>query len=568
VLSFVQLERVLLLVATLTIVGSLTSLVAPFTREGFPTGHDATAHITYTYLFDRALSQGQVPVRWVEWVRAGESQPLFNFYPPGLYYLIEVSHGLGLRLSVAYKTTVALLWLCGALFTMAWLRPLGWMPAGLAATLFALSPYALVDGFVRAAYPELAAMAFAPGLFWAIDRLMRSALTRDLLLVACFVCLMLISHLLTSLIFAPVAAAYAGYRMWTLPAPWRHAGRLAAGVFLGIGLAAFYVVPSMVELGHVAIGRMTSGYSAYQDHFVAPSQWWSTAWGYGASVPGLGDDMPLQISGVQWLVIGLATASLLISALTRLRVPHVGALAFWLAAVGVAMFLMTDRSALLWRAIPALPYLQFPWRYFMVISLGSAVLAGLLLASVTSRTVQALLVIGVIGWHYAAHREHLKPASYIPLQAMNIDRSRWAEIEQVGVGAFLERGFTPVAARQEAPAGIGRWTIVDGSGEVRPSRVADDSMTLDVETSTGVRLRLHSHMFPGWRVWVDDEPIDVAIDPRYGFLEVTLGAGTHRVDARFTNTPARTASNAISVVSLGACALVFLRSRRFGSGHA
>lgn len=561
-LSSVQLERALLLVAALTIVCSLASLVAPFTREGFPSGHDATAHITYTYLFDRALSQGQLPVRWIEWVRAGESQPLFNFYPPGLYYLIELVQSVGLRLSVAYKTTVVLLWLCGALFTFAWLRPLGWMPAGLAAALFALSPYVLVDGFVRAAYPELAAIAFAPGLFWAIDRLIRSACTRDVPLVACFVCLMLISHLLSSLIFAPAAAAYALYRLWTMPTPWRRAGLVTAGVALGVGLAAFYVVPSMAELRYVAIGRMTSGYSDYQDHFVAPSQWWSNAWGYGASVRGLGDDMPFQLGGVPWLVIGVSTVSLIVSGLTRRRVRHVGALGFWLAAVGVAMFLMTDRSAFLWRAIPALPYLQFPWRYFMVISLGTAVLAGLLLSSITSRTVRALLVIGVIGWHYSAHRDHMKPASYIPLRAMNIDRPHWAELERVGGGAFIERGFTPVAARDEAPAGIGRWTIVDGTADVRPIRMADHLMDLEVETATGVRLRLNSHSFPGWSVSVDGEPVEIATEPRHGFMEVTLGAGTHRVEARFEDTPMRTASNAISVVSLGACVLVLLRSRR------
>ncbi len=558
-----QLDRTLIIIAALVIVISVVSLAVPFTREGFPSGHDATAHITYTFLFDRALSQGQVPVRWVEWVRSGEGQPLFNFYPPGLYYLIEAVHVVVPWLSTALKSAVVLLWWCGALFTFAWLRPLGGMPAGLAAVLFVLSPYVIVDVFVRAAYPELAAIACAPGLLWSIERLMRSARLVDALLVACFVGAMLTCHLLSSLIFAPVGASYVIFCLLRAEAPWRRAGLLVAGVVIGVGMAAFYLLPSMAELPHVAIGRMTSGYSDYQQHFVAPSQWFSRAWGYGASVAGPGDNMPLHIGVVQWLVIALGITRLAVGAFTRRPVPHGAALAFWLVVVGTAMFLMTDRSALLWRVIPALSYLQFPWRYFMVISLGTAALAGVLLSSISSRTLQALLVIGAMGWQYQLHRDHLKPADYIPRRAMNIDNPRWPDMESMGVRAFIERGFTPVTAQREAPDGIGRWGVVAGDADVKDVRLADHLVDLEVTTSTGARLSIHSHAFPGWSVSVNGASTDVTIDPRHGFMEVTLPPGAHRVEARFGNTPVRTLANRISLASLGLWSIGLVWSVRF-----
>lgn len=546
----VVIERTLLVLAVIVILGSIGSVVPAFTRPGFPSGHDIGGHVTGTYLFDRALGQGQVPVRWTEWVRPGESQPLFNFYPPGLHYLIQIPHAFGLRLSDSLKTIVPLMWCLGGLFTFAWLRPLGGLPAGLAAALFVLSPYLIVDAFVRAAYPELLAVSFAPGLFWSIDRLARSGAGRDALLVACFTAALLVSHLLSSLILGPVAAAYAVHRLVATRARPRTIGLLASGAVLGAGLAAFSVLPSQLELAYVGIGRITTGYFAYQLHFVEPSQLLSGAWEYGGSGPGIDDHMSFAIRAVPWTVLALACVSLPLGWLTR-RVPHLGSIAFWLAAVGIAMWLMTPSSAVVWRAIPALAYLQFPWRYSMVISVGVAALAALLLSAVTSRAARAAVVIVAVGLHYQFERDHLKPDLYYPKSLANIDDPRWGEDLTPGAPAFLERSFGPPGGQRVAPAGIGRWTIVGGAGEVRAIAMADHRLVLDVHTPDGARLRVNSHAFPGWVTFVDDQSAPLRVDRVFGYIEVDVPPGTHRVEARFTNTPVRTAANAISVASAG-----------------
>src|SRR5262245_6651915 len=71
----VILRQWLTVVAVGAVMISLLTVAPPLLHSGFAAGHDAPAHITYTYLFDRALSQGQFPVRWVEWVAPGNSQP-------------------------------------------------------------------------------------------------------------------------------------------------------------------------------------------------------------------------------------------------------------------------------------------------------------------------------------------------------------------------------------------------------------------------------------------------------------------------------------------------------------
>ena len=48
-------RRALPILAALTVAVGLATLGVPLLHDGFPAGHDLTAHLTYTYLFDRAL---------------------------------------------------------------------------------------------------------------------------------------------------------------------------------------------------------------------------------------------------------------------------------------------------------------------------------------------------------------------------------------------------------------------------------------------------------------------------------------------------------------------------------
>ena len=126
----------------------LIPVALPFVHRDFPQGHDATAHLSNLFRFNRALSQGQWPVRWVEGMRLGQGQPLFNFYQVGFYYVVETVHATGLPLSVAYKMAPVLLWWLGSLFMFLLVRPYGLLPAAAGTITFALSPYLIVDVFV------------------------------------------------------------------------------------------------------------------------------------------------------------------------------------------------------------------------------------------------------------------------------------------------------------------------------------------------------------------------------------------------------------------------------------
>jgi hypothetical protein len=548
---------------------TIGSLATPLWHSGFPAGHDTGAHLTYTHLFDRALREGQFPVRWVELPRGGHSQPLFNFYQPGFYYLVFLTHLLVPSLALSVKWTLVWLWWLGATFTFAWMKRCGVMPATLAALLFACAPYLILDVLVRAAFPEMAAIAFAPAVLWALDRFLRTDVLGYALALALFVGVMLVCHLPSFLICAPAFVCYAccvprragGSRLRALLIA-------AAAVLLGCGLAAFYVLPALTEMDAIAMSQLTKGYFDYHQHFVYPVQWMRYSWGYGGSVAGPDDQMSFQIGIVQWVVL-VATLGVLATKMWRGRWRQdevTGAMWCWLGVAGFAMFLMTGASVRVWDAIAPLAFIQFPWRFLMLVSLSAAALSALLLSGLSRRsTMQALILLVVATAMWPLTHAQLKPARYIPAGDYEIDDPGWARSERAMANGFIEVGYTPVQATRLPVGPIGRWTVTRGEGSVRERAVADDRLDLVVKSPEGIQLTINSHDFPGWKAWVDRQETPVSAQPGFGFLQVQVPPGSHRVEARFTNTPVRTAANALSAASLvftAAAGLLLLRGRR------
>src|SRR3989344_9172040 len=82
----------LVLITLILLFSILVSL--PLLKPGLYLIHD-DQHIARLYLFDQSLKAGQFPVRWVDGLGFGLGYPLFNFYPPFVYYLGAFFHLLG-----------------------------------------------------------------------------------------------------------------------------------------------------------------------------------------------------------------------------------------------------------------------------------------------------------------------------------------------------------------------------------------------------------------------------------------------------------------------------------------
>lgn len=554
---------ILRLLAVASVVAAMLWAASPLGAPGFPAGHDMGAHLTYSYLFDRAAAQGQFPIRWVQLVQDGRSQPLFNFYQPGLYYLVQLVHLAIPSLSLSLKLTIVLLWWGGSAFMFLLCRPFGLLSGAMAALLFGLSPYVLLDVYVRAAYPELAALACAPAVLWSVSRFATTGRVAYLAVVALVTFLMLISHLPSVLICSPLIAAFT-VRLASRQRPTlRRLLMLAGAGLVGAAMASFYVVPALGELRFVNIRALTTNYFDYRAHFVQPGQWVRYEWGYSGSVPGSDDGMSFQIAVVQWAAIAVAVAIVLAGAVRR-RSGRAGDLIFWLSTIGLAMVLTTEMSAPVWELVTPLRFVQFPWRFLMLVAVAGGALAATLLSLVRSSTVRGVIVIGAAALQIWLSADYVGHPRRIAEGRMTIDYTAWAETPQARAIGFVEEGYYPAGVEwnqdQERPPG--RWSVRRGEAEVRAVVLKDHVVVLDARTANGAQLAIHAHYFPGWAARLDGSEVEFDRAPGSRYLLVDVPPGNHRVEAEFTETALRRTADMISLAGLGAFVLLLGASVR------
>ena len=540
------------------VAGIMVLLAWPVLLPGFLVGHDAAAHQTYSFLFTRALAQGQVPVRWVEGVADGLGQPLFNHYQVGFYYLVALLDGLGPDLATALKLAVVVAWAGGGVFMFLLCRRLGSMPAALAAAVFASSPYLLVDVYVRSAYPELLAISLAPGVVWAADGVLRTGCRLFVRVLALTSAGLVVSHLPTALIIAPVFAAVIGGAWIVHRWPRRRLGRLVTGLVLGGGLSAFYVLPAVLQLEAIQIDRVTTDTFDFHRHFVRPEWWFDRSWGYAGSGEGADDQMSLQLGRVQWGVLLAAIVSVVAPPVRRrLAVSAVG-IVVWLAVVGGALFMMTSASAPVWEGVGPLIFVQFPWRLLMVPAIACGILAAILLSCIRQPTVQAVLVLSVVAVQWHETLPYREIASTRERATVAIDDPAWPATDGITTPPFREAAYDPVSVRREPAPAPGRWAI-EGVADVVAVTVTDAAIDLSITAPEPVTLVIHSPFFSGWRVSVDRDSVDPWIDPASGYMRVRVPPGTHRVHAAFARDGVRVLAEVITLLS---GLTLFLAARR------
>lgn len=172
--------------------------------------------------YAQALGAGEFPARWMADAAYGLGYPFWNFYSP-LAYLIAAPIALGGGGVVGAIKVVALAAFVAAGLGAYLLASRTWRsaPAGLvAATSYTFAPYHMVNLYVRGdALSELVAYALLP---WALVAFEAARTRRTGAAIGGFalvVAAVMLAHNVTALLFAPVAAAYALWRLATAAPP-------------------------------------------------------------------------------------------------------------------------------------------------------------------------------------------------------------------------------------------------------------------------------------------------------------------------------------------------------------
>jgi len=245
------------------------------------------------------------------------------------------------------------------------------------AVVYLVSPYHLtVDLYMRAAFAEFWAFVWMPLILYFTEGVLRKR-RYALIGVAVSYGLLVMTHLLTTLMFSPVPLAYAlflakrGERREAL-------AKVSAGLLLGVGLAAIYLLPALEHKAHVSSAK----------YLLLPIyQWHNNFPPLDARLFEVAGGWPSFVQFLALLVIQFAAAAICLAIVAR------GVAArFWMAIAGIGLFMMLPLSATVWRMLPILGQLQLPWRFLAMVTLAVAALAAL---SFSGRRLPRLVVAGL-----------------------------------------------------------------------------------------------------------------------------------------------------------------------------
>jgi hypothetical protein len=516
----------------------LLTALQPLLAGSLPWRGDGSLHFYRLAELELAAAAGDWFPRWAPDLGYGYGFPLFHFTAPLGYQLLLPLRFLGVSTGTAFLVGYgAALTLLG-LGLYGWYRELTGDPARALVPLIAVAyaPYLLFDIYYRGAYAELWGLAWLSLGLWAVGRAVRRRGSRAALLVALTTAGLLLSHNVTALVGLPLLAAYGLVES-------RAAGRsgghrataggttVAAGLVLGMALAAFYWLPAFVDRDLIRLERLADGANFnFRAHFLSMADL--------LALPPRID--PAQVNPE--LPLGLGWPALIAAALAWLPIgrgvtPAATRARLWLTlAAGGLLFLTLPASEPLWGNLPLLPLVQFPWRFLGPASLCLAGLAGIGLGRI-GRWGVPLFALATVVWGLP----WLSPPRYpVPADPKPADLITF-ELETGFLGTTSAADFLPATVEAlPAPDSLLPDYLALAPSSLIPRLSAAElpaaASIIDQEESWNesrwrlrslepVTLSFRRFAFPGWTLTVDGEShLWTATQPE-GLVQAELPVG-------------------------------------------
>ncbi|MDP2649856.1 MAG: 6-pyruvoyl-tetrahydropterin synthase-related protein [bacterium] len=362
--------------------------IRSFFIPGFFPMHDDT-QVARVFEMAKVLKAGVFPVRIVPDLGYGYGYPIFNYYAPLSYYVGAGFVFLGFDALIATKLMMALGVVLAGIFMYLLAREFFGEFGGIVSGLFYLyAPYHAVDIYVRGDVAEFYAYAFIPLMFLGIYK-------KNILIGSIGFAAIILSHNLTAMMIAPFLliaillnsySAFKNKKSFIL--------NYSSLIFIfGLAISAFYWVPALLEINKTNVFSQIGGGADFRDHFVCIGQLWDSLWGFGGSVAGCTDGLSFKIGKLHILSVA---ASVLILIYLKLKHKHFNNI-YYLSILGIAgflisFFLMLDVSKFIWQAISIMAFFQYPWRFLILASFFSSLLAGSLIFLARQLNIKPYLV--------------------------------------------------------------------------------------------------------------------------------------------------------------------------------
>jgi hypothetical protein len=511
------LDKISLKIIAIIIILSIPSIF-PLFKDGFFVTDDAEWMIIRLSAFYQALTDGQFPVRFLGRLNHEYGYPVATFLYPGFMYLGSLIHLLKVNIVDSVKIIIGLSMILSSVFTFLWLKKFfDKVPSLIGGLIYLYTPYHLYDLYKRGSVGELMAIAILPFILWQISR-------KSIFWPAAGIGLLILSHNTLAFIFLTLIA---GYLIFDLNVSRKREGSRYLTVFLtGIGLAAFYWIPVIFELGNTIFSK------------TIVSDWR----GYFADTNLIGNST-LFIFG-----------SAVVIFLSKKALFKEHRLTMFFVILGIfSVFLSSSTSTFIWNYLPS-AFIQFPFR-LLSLSLISLAFTGAFVVSYLKSWQRNIFIIAIALSLSISSIQYLKSIEYINKgEGFYTTNSSTTTVHDEYMSTWVEEKPTQ---RPDT-----KVEILDCEGEINDLKYNNKKVTFTANLGTDSIIRLNTIYWPGWKASVNNKSYDIDYKNSKGVMDIKLARGANQVKFEFFETPLRLASDIISVISFIVLIYIALKKHR------
>lgn len=531
----------------------------PLLNNGFFPTHDDTQPSRIFEML-KSLKMGMFPVRWVKDLGFGYGYPIFNFYAPLVFYLGAFISYFGFNFILSTKILIVLSILISAFSMYILCKEFFGKWAGVIGSIFYVyATYHAVEIYVRGDLTEYFAYSLFPFLFWGIYKIYLSIFKKENLFktwiyfsISSFsYFLIVITHNLSAVIISPFILLFV-IILFFKNRSIKSFIFLFSSFILGSILSAFYSIPALVEINLTNVLNQLNGGAAYYKNFVCLSQFWYSQWGYGGSIPGCFDGMSFMIGKLH---IIFAVISLLFAIIFYKKIKNI----FWIILFSFicffgSIFIQTSYSSFIWKTLPVLHFIQYPWRFLMITSFFSSILTASFFASFLDvckfkywKIINLILFVIIIFFVIFLQSKFFKPQKYLKLSNNNYISNKNLNWKISNIShEYLLKNFVLPKSKLELNNNIFQDNFNIYNIKIN-SNLPNFKALIFVKNNTNLILNLA--YFPFWHVTVDNK--EVLINNYKGRIEFNLISGKHTLNIFYKQTNIEVISDLISLSGFG-----------------
>lgn len=519
-------------------------LLSNLFKFGVFSSHDGEIHIARIAQFEKALSEGQFPVRWLANLNFGFGYPTFVFLYSLPYYTATLISKLTESYEATFKVVIFLsLGLSAMSFYFVAKKLIAHKLAAFIGSIFYIAaPYRFADIYERGALGESLIFIFLPLLF--IAPIMTNENTKiGFAFTSLVIFGALTTHAITFAIFIIPAILFSYLIFRKSISKFLF---LLISILFGFLLASFQVLPVIFEQKYTELDK--TYYTIFEKTFISANQL--------LRIPkeGINIGTGIQLGLAQSTIILLSTIFIIYD-FHRERSFNKFTIFFLITSLGAA-FLTLDVSKQIWFAFKPLQTILFPWRFLTFTTLTIAILASLLTKRLVNQkfglaVVVLLLFLAIYpsrhylkgyGWHsfpdeyYESYQDPLKIDNY-----------------------YLPKGLT----KNIENLTFAQISILKGSGQVKLIQKQNHKLEADLKIEEDAKIQLHTMHFPGWELFIDGKksPIFINYPNLEGLVVASIPRGRHHLVLKFNQTRLRQTANYLTLAGFLILAFLIIKFR-------